>query len=70
MCEGKGEAVVCIRCQGKGWSTIRYREFTDRKKLKGVKSIRLSRGTFIATGVGGQGNAMTYEQFEKKYPTA
>ncbi len=70
MCEGKGEAVVCIRCQGKGWSTIRYREFTGRRKLNGVKSIRVSRGSFIATGVGGKGDAMTYEQFEKKYRSA
>ena len=70
MCEGKGEAVVCLGCGGKGWTTIKYRIFKSRRKLRGVKTIRLSRGFFLATGVGGTGGAMTYAQFEKKYRSA
>jgi DnaJ-class molecular chaperone len=68
MCEGRGNAVVCLTCSGRGWYYHAFIEFTKRKKMRGIKEIRESRGTFIATGVGGIGKAMTYTQFEKKYP--
>lgn len=67
FCEGPGEAVVCVYCQGKGWIEHQYKEFTGRKKRKGVNKIRLSQGCFIATGAGGKGRNMTYEEFEKKF---
>lgn len=68
FCEAKGEAVICHRCNGQGWVSHSFNTFTFRKRLKGVKTIRESRGTFIATGVGGTGDPMTYIEFEKKYP--
>ncbi len=67
FCEGDGEAVVCVRCGGKGWVVIEYTEFTGRKRRKGVKTIKLSRGSFVLTGVGGHGESMTYAEFEERY---
>ena len=66
FCEAPDEAVVCVPCQGRGWVEHRYKEFTGRKKRRGVKRIRLSQGCFIPAGVGGKGKHMTYEEFEKK----
>ena len=66
--EGKGEAVICLACGGQGWTTFTYTEFEGRKKKRGVTSIRHSRGGFIATGVGGVGETMSYAEFEKKIP--
>lgn len=68
FCEPEGTAVVCLQCAGTGWLDFQYREFTGRKKRRGVKRICLSRGSFIATGVGEVGEPMTYKEFEKKYP--
>lgn len=65
--EAKGEAVVCLNCNGQGWKKISVKCFSSRKKKKGIKTIRVSKGDFILTGVGGEGPSMTYEQFEKKY---
>lgn len=65
--EKPGEAVICLSCGGKGWYEHRYREFTGRKKKRGIKSIKISAGRFIATGVGGVGKTMTYKEFEKNY---
>jgi len=58
--------VICVRCDGRGWRTHRYKEFKKRKRLPWVTQINLSRGSFIATGVGGHGAPMTYEEFERK----
>lgn len=66
--ESKGEAVVCLGCAGSGCVTKTYTEFTGRKKKSGITTVRLSRGAFAATGIGGHGQAMTYSQFEKKFP--
>jgi hypothetical protein len=66
--ERAGEAVVCLGCSGKGWKMFQYQPFEGRKKKSGIKVIRFSRGSFIATGVGGQGEAMDYAQFEKAIP--
>ena len=68
--EPKGEAVICLSCNGRGWYFYSYEVFTHRIKKKGVKIIRVSQGSFIATGVGGIGNSMTYKEFEKRYPVA
>ena len=70
FCEGKGNAVICLNCGGKGWAKYTYKEFTGRKRRKGIKEIRFSRGAFIATGVGGKGDSMTYAEFEKRIPDA
>ncbi len=68
FCEGKGEAVICCYCAGQGWVRHVYTPFKGRKKKKAINKIRHSRGTFVLTGVGGYGEEMTYEDFEKKYP--
>ncbi len=65
MCEGPGEAVICIRCGGKGWSYYTYTPFRGRKKREGITKIRLSRGSLIVTGVGGIGSFISYEEFEQ-----
>jgi hypothetical protein len=69
FCEAKGTAVVCQSCAGQGWQNFSYKEFTGRKRRAGVRTISISRGSFIATGVGAvAGTQMTYEEFEKKVP--
>lgn len=67
MCEAKGTAVVCLRCEGKGWEWHHYKTFEGRKKLKGIKEIQVSRGSSILC-CGGTGKAMTYKEFEAKFP--
>ena len=69
MCELKGEPVVCLGCNGSGGATIDYVPYTGRKRTRGVKVVRVSRGNFILTGVGGvPATEMTYEGFLLKYP--
>lgn len=66
--EAKGEAVICQACDGRGWYKYSFKKFKGRKKKAGIKTIRVSRGSFIATGVGGAGKSMTYAEFEKNFP--
>lgn len=66
--EVPGEAVVCLGCSGKGWKWFEYQPFEGRKKKNGIQVIRFSCGSLIVTGVGGQGKAMDYDQFEKQIP--
>lgn len=66
--EAKNEAVICLGCKGMGFVFISGNKFEGRKKQKGIKTIRKSRGSFIATGVGGFGETMTYAEFLKKFP--
>lgn len=68
MCEGKGEAVICCRCDGKGWVFHHFNTFEGRKKKRGIKTVRKSQGEFILTGMGGTGDSMTYAEFEKQFP--
>lgn len=70
FCEDKDEAVVCLRCEGSGATSYTYKEYTGRKRKPGIKSIKASRGAFIATGVGGVGRQMTYAEFEAKHPAS
>lgn len=70
MCEVKGTAVVCLRCGGAGGVREGIALFVRRKRLRGIKTIRLSRGSFIGTGVGGQGPSMTYPEFQKRFKAA
>lgn len=64
MCEPKGEAVVCLDCDGKGWHEVGGKEFTGRKKKAGVKLIRFRSSKLFVTGSSFQ--SMTYKEFEKK----
>lgn len=61
--EGKDEAVVCLVCNGTGCQSIRYTPFTKRRRRRGIKTVRRSQGTFIATGVGGAGASVLYKDF-------
>lgn len=63
MCEPKGVAVVCLGCAGTGKSFVSYKSFTGLKKCLGIKTVRRSRGSFIATGVGPTGQEITYQEF-------
>lgn len=67
FCEPEKTAVVCLTCGGSGCEQISYIPFEGRKRKNGIREIRVSRGSFIATGVGGTGSSMTYEQFNQKY---
>jgi hypothetical protein len=66
--EAKGEPVVCLSCEGTGCAILSYQPWTGRKVQRGVKVVRMSRGTFILTGVGARPKTeMTYEEFQKKF---
>lgn len=66
--EPKRTAVICHGCNGTGAVTLTWKPYTGRKRRKNVSTIRLSRGTFLPTGVGPYGPTMTYDEFEKQYP--
>lgn len=68
MCEAAGQAVVCLDCSGTGCKNISYEPYTGRKRKRGVKGIRFSRGRLIVSGVGGTGKPMTYAEFEATIP--
>lgn len=61
------EAVVCIDCKGKGYTFFEFEPFEYRKKKPGIKTIKVSKGKFIAFGIGGIGESMTYSEFEKYF---
>lgn len=63
MCEGKGHAVICLGCDGTGNALITYKPFSGRKKTRGIKTVSLSRGRFILTGVGSVGEKVSYKEF-------
>jgi hypothetical protein len=64
MCEPVGTAVICINCGGTGCATLRYVPFEERHEKRGVKTVSISRGSFIGTGVGAHGNSISYEEFK------
>lgn len=71
MCEGKGVAVVCLGCDGTGCEKLSYKPFVRRRGRRDIKTVRLSQGTFLATGVGPTGESITYAEFAKgKRPSA
>lgn len=63
FCESKGTAVVCLSCGGTGCKTISYKPFEKRLRRRGIKTVSLSRGGFIATGVGAVGESISYSDF-------
>lgn len=58
--EPPGTAVVCLKCDGKGWAEVEG--FSSRKQRDGVTIVRRSRGSFILS-CGPTGGSVTYEQF-------
>lgn len=63
MSEPTGVAVVCLECGGTGCKTIRYEPFQARARRNDVRTVWLSRGCLIATGVGPTGGSISYEDF-------
>jgi len=67
MAEPEGIAVVCLICDGTGFKERKL--FVRRMPRKGINTVRRSKGSFIATGVGPTGSSITYQEFtEGKYP--
>lgn len=65
MCEREGEAVICLGCNGTGKAIFEYRPFARRKGRRDIKTVSLSRGLFIVTGVGAkEGSSMSYKDFK------
>lgn len=56
---------MCLNCDGTGCYEISYKPFTQRKEKRGVHTVKLSRGTFLFTGVGPTGGSVTYEEFSR-----
>lgn len=66
MCEREGTAVICLGCGGAGCELMTYTPFERRKGRRDIQTVSLSRGSFIATGVGARpGTAMTYAEFQR-----
>lgn len=63
--EKRGEAVVCLHCGGQGCKELTFTLFTGRNERKGVQVVRRSRGTFLGTGLGPEGNSVTYDEFRR-----
>lgn len=61
--EPEGTAVVCLNCKGTGGVDLTYIPFTRRKEREGVRTVQLSRGSFVATGVGSGGRSISYQDF-------
>ncbi len=61
--EPAGVGVVCIKCSGTGRVDIEYTPFTGRKQAKHTHTVRLSKGSLVATGIGPTGSEVTYEEF-------
>lgn len=67
--EPKGVAVVCVHCEGTGKEIFEYEPFTGRKPKKGIKTVKCSQGAFVFSGVGPDGDSITYEEFQNgKFP--
>lgn len=66
--EPKGEAVICLDCKGIGAQDLVYKEFTGRKRRSGISTVRRSQGRFVPLGVGGAGQAMSYDEFTRSIP--
>lgn len=65
MCEGKGHAVVCLTCGGTGCEAIKFTPFKKRKLTKSIKTVSLSKGRFVLTGVGSTRDTVSYNEFLK-----
>ena len=69
MCEGNGEAVICLGCQGTGCKEVRYKPYSGRKGKRGIRTVRQSSGRMLFR-CGGTGEIMTYSEFQSKIPQA
>lgn len=65
MCEGKGNAVICLGCDGTGGAWIEWTPFVRRRRRHDIRWVSQSRGSFLATGVGAVGKRISYREFLK-----
>jgi hypothetical protein len=63
--ESKGVAVLCLNCDGTGCDILLYKPFVKRRGRRDIKTVHVSRGMFVATGVGPVSESITYAQFVK-----
>lgn len=68
LCEGKGKAVICIRCTGTGCQKVEmtagnFKPFTGRKRRSDIQTVYRGGGTMIFLGAGPKGSGISYEAF-------
>ena len=72
--EPRGTAVICLQCNGSGArdaDEVPARgavPFTGRKRREGIHKVSHSRGSFIMNCGAAQGTAMSYEEFQRRFP--
>lgn len=59
--EAKGEAVVCVSCEGTGCRTVSYTPFAGRRRRNGIEKIRYGSGTILDDPR--KAKWMTYNEF-------
>ncbi len=59
-------AVICIKCSGSGRIVRNVKQFTGRKKLEGVTSVRAGSGTILDRP--DSAAWITYKEFERLVP--
>jgi hypothetical protein len=64
--EAKGEAVVCVSCQGTGATELSGKDFTGRKKRRGITKIRGGSGSIMDNTE--RATWFSYAEFESKIP--
>ena len=70
LAEPIGTGVVCLNCGGTGSKELTFKLFKDRKKRDDIKTVMVSRGSFLLN-CGPVGTEITYEEFLKgKMPVA
>ena len=67
--EPKGTAVICRGCGGSGAETIRYKEFTGRKRKRNVQRVMTDGGYWFTRGKGEQ-PTISIKEFYEKVPSA
>lgn len=61
--EPLGVGVICLKCNGTGRVMLEYTPFSGRKSTDGILTVRRSRGSLVAFGVGPTGDEITYQEF-------
>jgi hypothetical protein len=60
--ERDGYAVVCHKCNGKGFDFFKYKEFTGRKKKEGVEHV-IEKNVGVVVGLINEKDACNYHEF-------
>jgi hypothetical protein len=60
--EPKGVGVICQSCGG-GAQDFHYAPFVKLARRNDIQTVRHSRGSLVATGVGPTGSSISYEEF-------